>query len=314
MVSVMVVGQVARDLVLRVQELRPDGESTPVCERRETLGGKGANQAVGLAQLGTPVGLLGVVGDDEVADRLLEQGRADGVDVGCVVRRSGTRSGLIVDVLEAGGGWRYLEDLPDGVLLTEGDVAQAAERLRAADATVVQLQQPSGAALAAVRCAREAGRMVVLDGVPADDHRRKALLAGADVLRADAREGELLIGGGIGDADDAVQAGVELRRRYRLGVVVLGVADWGDVFVWDGGHAMIPHVENEVVDTTGAGDALVAGLTSVLCRGGPPHLAARLGVAAAAATVGHAGGRPNLTPHRVEHYLQRLDAHLVAGR
>ncbi|MBV9140496.1 MAG: hypothetical protein JO115_06220 [Pseudonocardiales bacterium] len=51
-VDVVVVGQIARDLVLLVEELPAPGTGTAVRQRREMLGGKGANQAVGLAQLG----------------------------------------------------------------------------------------------------------------------------------------------------------------------------------------------------------------------------------------------------------------------
>ncbi len=64
----MVVGQIARDLVLVVDEVPGPGSSAPVRERREMLGGKGANIAVGLAQLGAPVKLVGVVGDDDIGD------------------------------------------------------------------------------------------------------------------------------------------------------------------------------------------------------------------------------------------------------
>ena len=45
-------GQIARDLVLVVDEAPGPGQSASVRERREMLGGKGANQAVALAQLG----------------------------------------------------------------------------------------------------------------------------------------------------------------------------------------------------------------------------------------------------------------------
>ena len=51
-----------------------------------------------------------------------------------------------------------------------------------------------------------------------------------------------------------------------------------------------------MADTTGAGDAFVAGLIAGLDRGDPPEQAARLAAAAAGATVGHAGGRPALSP------------------
>ena len=43
-----------------------------------------------------------------------------------MARRRGTSTGLIVDVVDPAGKWRYLEDLPPYVLLTETDVAAAA--------------------------------------------------------------------------------------------------------------------------------------------------------------------------------------------
>src|SRR5256885_17033322 len=100
--------------------------------------------------------LVGWVGYYEVADRVLAQARADGVDVAPVIRRAGTATGLIVDVVDGERNWHYLEDLPDEVLLTEADIASVASRLRAASGTVVQLQQPAAAALAAARYAKAA--------------------------------------------------------------------------------------------------------------------------------------------------------------
>ncbi|HKN96508.1 MAG TPA: PfkB family carbohydrate kinase, partial [Pseudonocardiaceae bacterium] len=175
--DVAVVGQVARDLVLRVDQVPGAGTSVPVRERIETLGGKGANQAVSLAQLGASVALVGVVGDDADADRVLDRARADGIDVTAVTRRAGSRTGLIVDIVDDDATWRYLEDLPSSVLLTEQDVAASAELLAAARAVTVQLQQPVDAALAAARAARQAGALVVLDGAPGERSAVDELLA-----------------------------------------------------------------------------------------------------------------------------------------
>ena len=59
-------------------------QAADVYQRRELLGGKGANQAVGLAQLGMRPALAGVVGEDQVGQRLLTQARQDRVDVSAV--------------------------------------------------------------------------------------------------------------------------------------------------------------------------------------------------------------------------------------
>ncbi|MFF0522439.1 PfkB family carbohydrate kinase [Actinomadura nitritigenes] len=116
--DVCVVGQIARDLVLVVGEVPGPGGSARVRRRREMLGGKGANQAVGLAQLGMRPALAGVVGDDDAGRDALGQAVRDGIDVSAVVRREGARTGLIVDVVDGDGRWRHLEDLPPPVRRT----------------------------------------------------------------------------------------------------------------------------------------------------------------------------------------------------
>lgn len=279
------VGQMARDLVLVVDEVPGPGGTTPVRERREMLGGKGANIAVGLAQLGAPVALVGVVGDDDVGARLIARAAADGIATEAVVRRPDTETGLIVDLVA--DGWRYLEHLPDAVQLREGDLPIGL--ITRAAAVVVQLQQPPEVALKAARAAQ--GR-VVLDGSP--ERLRDELLACADVVRADHQEAELLSGRTIKTADDAVEAA---REVLALGpdLVAFAVDDVGNVFVWDSGQLVIPLGDVEVVDTTGGGDAFVAALTFSLTRGDGPEEAARRAVEASGDTVSHLGGRPTLT-------------------
>ncbi|GAA2853749.1 hypothetical protein Acy02nite_50100 [Actinoplanes cyaneus] len=72
---VAVVGQLARDLALSVDVLPSAGSAADATARREQLGGKGANQAVGLVQLGARARLVAVAGRDGVGDRLLDQAR-----------------------------------------------------------------------------------------------------------------------------------------------------------------------------------------------------------------------------------------------
>jgi len=296
---VVVVGQLARDVVLLVDAMPEPGSAAAVRKRRETLGGKGANQAVAFAQLGLPVALVAVSGDDRVADGLLDRAHQDGIDLTHVFRRPGVETALVVEAVDAEGRWRYFEDLPPETKLTVPDVEGAAGALRTADAVVVQLEQPAPVVLAAARLGREGDALVVVDGLP-DAAGREELLHLVDVLRADNQEAALLVGADVGDVDALRSGGRELVEAG-LRVVVLGAGDAGNLLVHrtDAGgieDELIPLTDEPVVDTTGAGDALVAGLTASLLRGDPAPVAARLGVLAAGATVTHQGGRPMLTP------------------
>lgn len=301
----MAIGQITRDLVLTVDEVPGPNGTTGVRQRREMLGGKGGNQAVGLAQLGVPVGLLGVVGDDEVGRRMLNQARSDGIDTSPVVCRPSTETALVVDIVDRQGRWHYLESMPDGTLLTESDVAAAAPALDGAAAVLVQLQQPAPSALAAARRARAGGSRVLVDGAPQDERQREALLAVAEIVRADAREAQKLTGIPVTDAASAVRVGRDLLRRGPS-LVALEVRGHGNAFIWQDGEALIPLVDTPVVDTTGGGDALIAGLVAALLRGQEPREAARFAVATAAATVGHPGGRPNLSAEAIDEQLVKV--------
>jgi ribokinase len=241
---------------------------------------------------------VAVAGDDRVADAMFDRAHRDGIDLTHVFRRPGVETGLIVEAVDADGGWRYLQDLPPETRLTVPDVEAAAEMLRSADAVVVQLEQPAPVVLEAARSARE-GALVVVDGLPGAEIRTE-LLDLVDVLRADNSESALLVGADAGDVD-ALRAGGRELVEAGLRVVVLAAANAGNVLVWrrdDGGieDELIPLTDETVVDTTGAGDALVAALTAALLRGDAPPTAARLGILAAGDTVTHRGGRPTLTP------------------
>ncbi|MFJ7214902.1 PfkB family carbohydrate kinase [Amycolatopsis sp. NPDC098790] len=290
--EVVVVGQIARDLVVEVPDAPDADSSAPVTHRKEMLGGKGANQAVALSQLGVAVSLVGVVGRDRTGDALRAQARADRIGTSHVVRRPGTETALLIDVVDAHGRRRYLEHVPEGTLLTETDVFAASAPISAASSLIVQLQQPAPAALLAARLAHTAGTRVVLDGAPQD--RTGELLALADVVRADGHEAELLTGRPVDDVASAARAAADLRERGPS-LVVLEVAGQGNLFAGPAESWFVPHVETEVVDPTGAGDALVATLTAALTRRRPLETAACLAVAAAAATTEHAGGRPHLS-------------------
>jgi ribokinase len=304
MADVVVVGQIGRDLVLRVDELPPPGGSATARERRELLGGKGANQAVALAQLGVPVALVGVVGDDRPGDEACVQAAADGIDVSCVVRRPGATTALLLDLVEDGGRRRLVESVPDDVLLTADDVRPAADLIAGAAALVLQLQTPGAGVRAALDAVRP-GALVVADGAPQDEQTRAAVLARADVVRADGSEAAQLVGRPLEGIDAVRQAARDLLDAGPR-LVALGAGEDGDLVAWADGEVLLPLLGEDPVDPTGAGDSYVAALTAALLGGAGPEDAAWAASSAAALSVTHAGGRPALSPEALESAVHRF--------
>jgi sugar/nucleoside kinase (ribokinase family) len=153
-------------------------------------------------------------------------------------------------------------------LVTPGDIKRAASAFHGAGTVVIQLQQPPPTALAAAKLGRQCQCCVVLDGAPAEEY-REPLLAISDVVRADAREAELLTGCSIRSGDDAIAAGREILQQGPT-LAALAAGEDGNALVWPGGSVVIPLADGPVVDTTGAGDAFIAALVAALADGLSP--------------------------------------------
>jgi ribokinase len=289
--SVVVIGQIGRDLVLRTDGPPLVSESTTILQRKELLGGKGANQAVGLAQLGVPVALIGVVGEDFAGTSVLRQAEDDGIDIGGVVRRGTTA--LLIDIVGEPPKRLLLEHVPEASLVQVADLDQSSTLLDTADTVSIQLQQPAATALAAAQRAQRRGLRVVADGAPAPGIQDELLYA-VDAIRADATEAALIAGKEVTTVEQATKLANHLLKCGPK-LVALAVPDVGDLLTWNGGSELFGFADVDVVDPTGAGDAFVAGLISALRDGAGPRQAGRRAAAAASSTVQRLGGRPDLT-------------------
>ncbi|HWZ59118.1 MAG TPA: PfkB family carbohydrate kinase, partial [Gemmatimonadaceae bacterium] len=78
---ILVVGSVNMDAVCAVDRIPRPGETVLGQDVQFFHGGKGANQAAGIARLGHPVRMVGRVGDDSTGAQLRAGLRAAGVDV-----------------------------------------------------------------------------------------------------------------------------------------------------------------------------------------------------------------------------------------
>jgi sugar/nucleoside kinase (ribokinase family) len=290
-VTVVVVGDVATDVVAVLAGKPAPGSDRPASIRSRG-GGAGANVAVHLARLGTPVLLAGCIGDDAAGAGLVAELTAAGV--GLALRTvPGAATGTIVSLVEPDGQRSMLADRGANLDLRPDDVPapRPGGHLHLSGYTLLD-PGPRAAGLATLAAATVAGCTVSVDPASTGPlaaygvDRWLADTAGVTLLLPNADEARLLTG--CADAADAARA---LAGRHAVVAVSLGAegALWasGEVLVHRPAHAA------DVVDTTGAGDAFAAGLLAAWLtdRSGDPVRALDAGLARAAEVVGRLGAR-----------------------
>lgn len=296
-VHVVVVGSTNFDMVVKAERMPRVGESMLARDLSFFPGGKGANQAVGVARLGAKTTFIGAVGNEMIGDFLVENLEANGIDTAWVKRDTACTTGCAFIMLFPNGNNTIVVDPAANHALTPADVERAAEAIARADALCTVLEIPMEVVEAALRVARKAGKLTVLDAGP-PRHCPPEILNLADVVSPNETELEELSGQPVSGRVSAREAAEKLRE---LGVkrVVLKLGSDGSMLVNYEGSKHFPAPKVEVVDPTAAGDAFTAALTVQLAAGIEIEEAMRYANLAGALAVTRLGAQPSL-PTRIE--------------
>lgn len=261
---IYVLGSINYDMSLELERIPKKGETLSADGLTVGLGGKGANQAVAIARLGTrsdkggsPVSLIGHVGKDSIGAELIK--RLGELNVNSEFVRQVNRPTGTAVVTVTGKDNRIMVYAGANATISKTDVDEALEHATGADTLLCQLEVPLYVVAYAMRKARSIGMTTILNPAPAkelpDD-----LYYNSDIIIPNETEAQILTGINPRDFDSqcaAMDAFHERGVRY----VVITLGDKGAV-VSDGGKmvAHIPPYKVKAVDTTGAGDTFVGAL------------------------------------------------------
>lgn len=308
---VVCVGGAVVDLLLRLQATAVLGSSNPA-DGLSTAGGVARNVAENLVRLGASVALVARVGRDGAGDQLVAGLGALGIDTSGVVPTDGPGTAHYIAVLDPDGELVLgVADMAVLERLTGAEVRAAWPRPGGPDdppgwvftdcnpdpsvvAAVVELARSSGVPLAvdAVSTAKVRRLPVRLDGVTVWFGNRDEALA-----YLEPREDRPVAAGPPSGSDRDLAEGL-LRAGAASVVLTRGVLP---VLVADAdGCREVAVPAADVVDVTGAGDALVAATLAALAAGRVLDDAVADGVAAAALTLASAASvRADLSPQLI---------------
>lgn len=304
--KIVVVGSINIDVTLNVGELPQPGRTVSTSKHSVIPGGKGANQAVGAAKLGSDVSLIGKVGNDYDSTIVYACMEENHVDVQGIRRDHHS---------ETGKAYIHVQDDGESMItiltganqnLTPSDITAYDKLFDNAGYCLLQTEVPEDAIEAAARASHRHGAKNILK--PAAMNRiRDSLMELIDIFVPNRKEAELLCPD-IPDIEGKAEA--FLKKGARTVIITLGHS--GSYIKAPGYAGYLPAADFTPVDTTGAADAFIAALAVYLSSGFPIEKAAKIATYAAGFCISRQGVIPALIDRNsLETYIKRIEPNIL---
>ncbi|MDB3992515.1 ribokinase [Gammaproteobacteria bacterium] len=262
---IIVIGSVNADMVANAPTLPSAGETVMGTDFFVSAGGKGGNQAVAAARLGANVTMVGNLGADALGDQAIERLKKENIDCQQVARDSEQSSGVaLINVDQSGENQIVVVPGANATLSTE-HVENAFSNITKGSIILLQLEIPLASVARAIELGFENDCRVILDPAPAQVL-SPSLLGNVFLLTPNEAEAEILSGIRVTGENSAKEAASAL---LELGVdnLAITLGSGGVLLASKNEHRLIPTIEVEAIDTTGAGDCFNGSLASELAKG-----------------------------------------------
>lgn len=288
---VLVIGSAGLDIIARPQLAIEEGVSHPAYVRT-SFGGVSRNIAENLARLGVPVSLITVVGRDDFGRKLLEHARDLGIDTHAIIQTDKFNTACYLAIVGREGKLQYgLDDMRALTLLSSEHLKEHQPLFEQAELIFVDANLSPVALRTVFSLARQAGVRVCADTTSSTLAKRLVpFLPRMHMLTANRLEATVLCEEKecVTNQQSALQAARYLISRGVEAVIIpLGAA--GVCYATSDISGHIPAIRTQVLDPTGAGDALTAAVIFGMLNEMTLDEAIRLGVSAASLTLRHPG-------------------------
>lgn len=253
--DIAVIGSNNVDLITYIDRMPAQGETLEAPDFQMGCGGKGANQAIAAARLGSEVLMLSRVGNDLFAGNTINNFKRNGIDTTYVLPTEAT-SGVAPIFVDRDSNNSILIIKGANDLLTPADIENAAEDIAKCKLIVLQLEIPLETVYAAIDFGNEHGIPVLLNPAPAHPDLDIERIKGATYFMPNETELALLTGLPV-DTIDEVRAAAQVLLGRGVQDVVVTLGSRGALWINGEREILIPATKVKARDTTGAGDAFI---------------------------------------------------------
>jgi pseudouridine kinase len=295
---VLVIGAAGLDVLGRLRSELHMNTSNPA-QIQATFGGVARNISENLARLGHPVHLLTAVGEDEIGVRLIESLSAVGVDVSSAIRLPDLPTGAYIGAINQRGELQMaLDDMRAISAITPAYLRKQAQLFKEASLVFVDANLSRDALRSVFSLARRYGKLVCGDPTSTSlAPRLQPYLSQLFILTPNSAEAGLLCDMVVDPSQR--QQGIEAAKclvSKGVQIAIVTMAQFGVVYATRETRGHIEAMRTEIIDPTGAGDALTSAVIFGLLNEVPLDDALRLGISAASLTLRYQGAvRPDLS-------------------
>ena len=295
-IKVLVIGDIMMDRFIwgKVSRISPEAPVPVVVVEKETfLLGGAANVVNNIHSLGGKVTLCGVVGDDEMGQRIIKELTEMGIGIDGVFveqgRQTTVKTRVVAHQQQLVRIDRETTDPTKGATL--GNLSGFLKVNISGFDGIILSDYGKGLLTGdlirtAIRRAKDARKLIMVDPKMNNFFSYK----GATVVTPNTAEASAALGIPITDLSSLRKVGKVLLRRLRCDVLIITRGDEGmAVFEPHREPFLVPTVAKEVFDVTGAGDTVIGTMTLALGAGAQVIDAARLANYAAGIVVGKVG-------------------------
>ena len=285
--SVLVIGAAGIDLVGRLKSELQRATSNP-SQIRSSFGGVARNVSENLARLGHSVTLITAVGFDQMGDRLIEQADSARIDVHAILRTSDWPTSTYLAVINSKGELQFaLDDMRAITSITPAYLRTHSDLFEKASMLFLDSNLTKDTLRTAISLAHKASVPICADPTSFSlAGKLLPYLTKLHMITPNHAEAGILCKREINPTNrqDTLDAAKCLVSQG-VKIVIITLAKFGLCYATSETYGFIPAIRTEIVDPTGAGDALTAAVIFGLLNGIPIDDAVRLGVSAATLTL-----------------------------